>query len=387
MDNGFEQTTIDSVGFRQTLPSRYVPCKTAMRSNYQIDVFPNGKGDAAYVIRYGQPGNHKILVYNGGTPKTGKEIVSHIRHCYQTDFIDDLVSSHVSSDLSLGICDILDGMKVKQLWMHRPWAYCLPMAGYFFRMGKPTKTAIAAYFEEKFSATHLLELIADDKGVAVSEPFQGSQIGPFTVMSPHRDWYINKLVPELADVESSGKFTLAASKRFLGRLKAGQIILPPELESWESETLQEGHAGRPEHESSVVLYGKIGNRGVLLTGDAGLTALTNSARYAESRNLLIPDRLGFVQMPHHGEARHVSPAVLDRLIGPKYRERPHELTAVIATKSDKARNGEQLVANALIRRGATVINVAPTSRRLFVDQASTPDESRIIHFVGNERAS
>jgi beta-lactamase superfamily II metal-dependent hydrolase len=352
-----------------------------MNSEYRIDVFPNGKGDAAICIRYGRPGDYKVLVYDGGTPKVGDEIVEHIRSQYQTEIVDDVICSHPNSDLALGICDILDSLTVKRLWMHRPWVYSAAMAGYFCRR-RQTKTALAAHFESKFSVPYLLEVIAADRRVAVFEPFQGTQIGPFTVMSPHRDWYIHMAVPELADDSQSDVFLDAAAGRFIKRLRRGRRVASVhELESWEVETLQDAKEVRAEHEVSIVLYGKIGGRGILLTGNAGVTALTNCARYAESRSLLIPDGLGFVQVPNHGDPDHVSPSVLDRLIGPKRQESRTDLTAVIAASPVTRFHPDQIVANALIRRGAKVVNVTPTLNQVTFDStADMLDEGLLVPF-------
>ena len=352
-----------------------------MNSEYQIDVFPNGKGDAAICIRYGRLGDYKVLVYDGGTPKIGSEIVDHIRNQYQTEVVDDVICSHANSDLALGLCDILDSLTVKRLWMHRPWVYSAPMAGYFYRR-RQTKTALAAHFEAKFSVPHLLEVIAADRRVTLLEPFQGTQIGPFTVMSPHRDWYIHMAVPELEDASRSDVLVEAAAGRFVKRLRRGRgIASAHELESWDVETLKDSGEVRTEHEASIVLYGKIGGRGILLTGNAGVTALTNCARYAESRSLLIPDGLGFVQIPNHGDPEHVSPSVLDRLIGPKRKESRNDLAAVVATSPTTRFHPDQIVANALIRRGANVVNVTPMySRVTFDSMAETLDDGLLVPF-------
>jgi hypothetical protein len=386
METVLDRPNITPPVFRQTLLSRYAPCKTAMKSDYQIDVFPNGKGDAAFVIRYGKPGDYKILVYDGGTPKTGKEIVAHIRNKYQTDIVDDIICSHPCSDLALGICEILDAMTVNRFWMHRPWIYSAHISSYFNR-GRNITTDMAVHIERAFSVPYMLEVVADEREVALFEPFQGTQIGPFTVMSPHRDWYVHMAVPELEDPAASHDSFTVAAKRVIKSFALAKAALPKCLESWETETLREAGEGTPEYEVSIVLYGVIGGRGILLTGNAGVKALSNTARYAESRSLLIPERLAFVQIPRHGDAEHASPSVLDRLIGPKYREARADLTAVIATKPTRGRYREQLVANALKRRGAIVMGIPPTAGRLAVHSKFAPNDHQIIPFRDGELKS
>jgi hypothetical protein len=48
---------------------------------YEIDFLPVGNGDKsgdAIAVRYGEPGNYKVMVVDGGTKESGQALVAHI---------------------------------------------------------------------------------------------------------------------------------------------------------------------------------------------------------------------------------------------------------------------------------------------------------------------
>src|SRR5690606_23751202 len=95
-----------------------------------------------------------------------------------------------------------------------------------------------------------------------------------------------------------------------------QRIIDAVKESWGTETLKEDYESTgARNESSAVLYADIDGYKVLLTGDAGKQALHNSADYAENILGIKLSECTFVQMPHHGSRRNVSPSVLNRILG------------------------------------------------------------------------
>jgi beta-lactamase superfamily II metal-dependent hydrolase len=89
---------------------------------------------------------------------------------------------------------------------------------------------------------------------------------------------------------------------------------------------------------------------LVLTGDAGIPALTVAADYMEDFGLAGP--LDFIQVPHHGSRRNVGPTILDRLLG-GYPQSPRASSFVSASRDDKKHPSRQ-VTNAFCRRGAPV---------------------------------
>ena len=331
-----------------------------MSETYEIDFLPVGNGERsgdAICIRYGTPGNYKVMVYDGGTKESGEKLVEHIRLHYETTHVDYVVCSHPDGDHASGLSAVLENMTVGELWMHRPWEYSAVICQYF-KDGRITDESLAARLKDKMAAAHALEELAWEKDIPLYEPFKGAKIGAFYVMSPDSEWYVHTLIPDFA---KSPEKKLAAdfSESLLKSLYASAKNAAAGIaENWGFETLREDVSTSAENESSVVLYGVIAEKGILLTGDAGVQALANTASYAESRGVSIPNNLRFAQVPHHGSRNNVSPSVLDRLIGPKTYSPVSEsrLTAFVSAAKDSEIHPRKMVVNGFLRRGASVMS-------------------------------
>ncbi len=134
-------------------------------------------------------------------------------------------------------------------------------------------------------------------------------------------------------------------------------------EHWHIETLSEDGETSCENESSVVLYGNLGGRGVLLTGDAGIQALGKATDYATDLGFdLITSK--FMQVPHHGSRNNVSPSILNRFVGPKVGEGAATTkTAFVSASKDSEVHPRKVVTNAFLRRGANVHQTKGQSKR------------------------
>ena len=118
-----------------------------------------------------------------------------------------------------------------------------------------------------------------------------------------------------------------------------------------------------------MLYGLIGGEGILLTGNAGLGSLTNAAVYAEHLGIRVSEQLKFFQVPASGDANHLSPSILDRLIGAARppSEKPPHLSAFLPPPSGRPELPHRAVVHALAERGA---QIARTEGRIFFGRSS-----------------
>lgn len=331
-----------------------------MNEGYEIDFLPVGNGERsgdAICVRYGTPGNYKVMVYDGGTKESGACLVNHIRAHYGTDHVDYVVCSHPDGDHASGLSVVLENLTVGELWMHRPWEHSEVIRQYF-KDGRITDNSLAERLKTKMSAAHALEELAEAKGIPLYEPFQGEQIGAFHVTSPDSEWYIHTLIPDFEkSPEKKGEAASASASFFKTMLTAAMEMAAGVAESWGFETLKEDVSTSAENESSVVLVGEIGDRKILLTGDAGIQALAATARYTETRGVSLPNTLKFIQVPHHGSRNNVSPSVLDRLIGPKTSSPAGEvrMIAFVSAAQGSETHPRKMVVNGFLRRGAKVI--------------------------------
>jgi len=124
------------------------------------------------------------------------------------------------------------------------------------------------------------------------------------------------------------------------------------LEALHIETLTDDGVTSAENDSSVILHLNVDGQRLLLTGDAGIPALTWAADYMDVRGLNTGP-LKFMQIPHHGSKRNVGPTILNRLLGePGTQTTPYSAIASAAEAAPK--HPAKRVTNAFIRRGATV---------------------------------
>lgn len=321
---------------------------------YEFDFLPVGNGDKsgdAIAVRYGTEGNYKIMVIDGGTKDSGESLVSHIKEYYNTEHVDYVVNTHPDGDHASGLTVVLEKLSVGELWMHRPWEHSSEIRD-MFKDGRITDNSLAERIKDGLNFAYSLEKLANEKEIPIYEPYQGAHIGEFIVLSPSEEQYL-ELVPQFKNTPVPKKDDVRSAI-----YKLGQSIMETVRnfveEKWDLETLQEGGETTAQNNSSVVLYANIDNKGLLLSGDAGVIALTWAADYAESCGIDL-SACKFIQVPHHGSRNNVSPTILDRIVGPIVgEETTPTVSAFVSASQDSKKHPKKVVLNAFKRRGAKV---------------------------------
>ncbi len=309
--------------------------------NYEIDFLPVGDGEKsgdAIAMRWWRGEwsreGQKVMVIDGGTKESGKKLVEHIKEYYETERVDYAINTHPDQDHASGLTEVLENLEVRELWMHRPWEYIEEIVKFVDKNSdfKEDKRATVDSIRDRFSwkyyqYTKELEKIALSKKISIKEPYVGKKIGEFCVLSPDRSWHLFDLIP------SSDK-----TKEF-----------KPTEENQKSDKVTSR-----ENESSVILYGNLGHGGILFTGDAGVEALENAYQYAKKQRIDIAKNLKFIQVPHHGSRRNVSPSVLDHLVGEIGSNKEKSISAFISAGKNDSSHPRQEVVNDFIDRGCKV---------------------------------
>lgn len=329
---------------------------------YEIDMLPVGSGEKsgdAIALRYGNDADgYKVMVVDGGTLDSGEKLVEHIKKYYGTSRVDYMVCTHPDNDHSSGLRVVMEKMEVGELWIHKPWKYSKHVLDYVSD-GRVTHKSLTDNIQKSLSTACELEEMAKERGISVNEPLQGSYIGIFEVLSPSFDFYKTLLIEEYGDeAKAEDRGLLGAVK---SALDAGKEVVEAIArmigETWGVETLREDGKTSPLNETSVVLFASISGRGILLTGDAGIRALTKAMDFADTTMLPL-NELRFIQIPHHGSRRNVSPSLLNRLIGnvlPEGQQRALSLSACVSASSGSKTHPRKVVTNAFLRRGASVV--------------------------------
>jgi len=322
-----------------------------MSDYFEIDFFgvETAKSGDAITLRYCVNGQQKIHIVDGGYIDTGAQIQEHLSKYYDSPiFIDNIVLTHPDQDHANGLRFILENYTVGTLWMHRPWLYASQIINRFETYN--SVNALVSELKKNYAAVAELERIAEDRGISIREPFQGTTIGAFTVLAPTKSRYLDLLVnsnktPQAIQENSldsvMGVFSIAleAARNFFAAMW-GEEVFPASGTS-------------NENEMSVVQYAYLNNKHILLTGDAGRDALNEAADYAPYVGWL-PPGIDFIQVPHHGGRHNVSTEILDRIIGLRLSESPSNYTCSAVCSSAKADKDHprKVVKRAFIHRGA-----------------------------------
>ena len=330
-------------------------------------------GDAI-VVRYGEENAYKLMVIDGGTADTGEKLVAHFKEQYgESVVLEHVLLTHSDADHASGLREVLREIPAKYVWMHVPWLLA-PDAIHLFKKNW-TKDALSAAIKKEYDIiSEILEIaMAAEATQNIYFPFQGSQIGPFTVLTPSRNAYLH-LLPQFDKTPEANQELLDAANMWIGKAaapslfeqlveKAAAKISNWVPESWTHERLKDGGQTSASNESSVVLYADVGNgRRILMTGDAGVNALTWAIKYAKTQQYPL-QQFSFVQIPHHGSRRNVGPTVLNELLGPIQPDgSKSRFTAFVSAPKEDDQHPRKIVMNAFMRRGGRVIATQGTDK-------------------------
>ena len=315
---------------------------------YEVDYIPVGtgeKGGDAIVMRYGDfsdPLKQNVIIIDGGTKDSGKQLVDHIKTHYNTNFVDVVVASHLHNDHISGLTEVIGNLSVGKLVVHCPWDHTTAIK----RMTKTDISISRLQTKLEKSLSGLSELIdlAEANKISIASPFQGEHIiqNQLVVLGPSKEYYQQLLAnfgitPQVKE-----------EHRLDNVVSFGKSVINWIAESLHIETLSDDHPDTDaENNSSFVLLlvvpdeNGINNR-FLFTGDAGKGALSNVSEYCESRNYSL-EGIDFFDVPHHGSKKNLSPTILNKL-KPK--------VAFISCPPDgHPKHPSGKVINALIRRG------------------------------------
>jgi beta-lactamase superfamily II metal-dependent hydrolase len=322
-----------------------------------LDIEAKKSGDAI-PLRYELNGVTWIHLVDGGYQACGEKIVNHLRTYYTNqDYIDKVVVTHPDGDHAGGLRTVLQEVVVKELWMLRPWEYAAELIPRFATYTSVER--LKARLKSIYSNLAALEEIALEKGIPIREPFQGAQIGTFTVLAPSKSRYLDLIVesertPE--SVEEAEETSVAALGRLIGEY-AAKAVYYLKAAAWGEEIFSPEETSA-ENEMSVIQYANLCGQRILLTGDAGRKALAEAADYAPLAGLSLPGIDRF-QVPHHGSRRNVSTELLDRWLGERLPTRPLQgqgkFQAMVSAAKEDTDHPRNAVIRALWHRGAYVV--------------------------------
>lgn len=315
-----------------------------MSNSLEIDFLPVGTGEKsgdAIAFRYGDfsdPQKQYIIVIDGGTIDSGKALVEHIKKYYGS-YVDLAILTHPDGDHASGLREVLNELKVGELWMHKPWDHSDEILNMFVD-GRITQNSLNERLHDAYNFAHEIEEIAKDKNIATKEPFAGLSFngGIIKVLGPTEKFY-ESLIPEFT---KSPESKTQLQKAFSGIKEAVNWV----IESMDIETLTEDGETSAENNSSAIVLLEFNSQKYLFTGDAGIEALNSVIEYSANNSIDISN-IEFMQVPHHGSHRNISPSILDSIKCD---------AAFVSAAKEAPKHPAKKVVNAYIRRGAKVFS-------------------------------
>ena len=333
-----------------------------MANFYEIDFLPvhTSKSGDAIPLRY-QVGEHLIVhLVDGGYTSTAETVSEHIQEYYGTKHIHRVIVTHPDKDHAEGLASIMEEFTVGELWMLRPWEYAAHLLPYFARYNSVEN--LAKRLRDEYPYIYELEKIALRRNTVIRAPFQGENIGQFTVLAPTLARYLDLIIRS----EKTPQQVVDSAGILAGLIRAAAPIIKFVKSGWGSEKFSDEDTS-VENEMSVIQYATLNGHKILLTGDAGREALTEAADYAPSAGLQLPGITKF-QVPHHGGRSNVSTELLDRWLGPRLQQPLQQgqtkFTAMISSAKEDSDHPRKAVLRALHHRGAFIATTEDAAFRV-----------------------
>jgi beta-lactamase superfamily II metal-dependent hydrolase len=139
-------------------------------------------------------------------------------------------------------------------------------------------------------------------------------------------------------------------------LTKGVKVLKRILSMYPFETLDDVDDTSARNNMSVITLLNVDGHRMLLTGDAGISALDQAIDAYEwvIGGTIANVPLDLFQAPHHGSRHNLGPEILDRILGPIGRPHNAQASAYISSSENSEKHPSPRVTNALGRRGASV---------------------------------
>ncbi len=314
---------------------------------YEIDYLPVGEGEKAgdcIALRFwnNQFGitTQRVFIIDGGFKETGEAVVEHVKKYYGTNRVDLVISTHPDSDHSSGLSVVLEKMEVSTLLMHRPWEYAKEIKDKF-KHPRITTGGIESRLEESLFHVSALEDIAIKKNIPIHEPFSGVSgfDGKLKVLGPDLEYY-KDLIPHFRGTPEPAKPIGLIGMLQNFRNEASEFI----KDHLSLDLLNDDDTTSPENNSSTIILLEIDGHKILLTSDAGITAMSRAINYAQSNRIILTD-LKIFDVPHHGSKRNLGKTMMKSIKAEQ---------AYISTPKDSEKHPAKKVTNHLNKIGMKV---------------------------------
>jgi beta-lactamase superfamily II metal-dependent hydrolase len=307
-----------------------------MYNGVEIDMLSLGDADCILVSLWNGSSAYRVLVDGGNKGDAAK--VRAFLTGLEISRIDEVLSTHLHDDHSGALIELLadTSLTFGKLWCHVPQWHVESLEKVSRALRDAGSSAEANSIRKSLETAASIYRIAGSRKIPHQEPFVGCKVGSLQILSPTEEFY-NSLVAEFTEVDKIKAEDEIQQRYDLRTLIEENLAKSGLLEG--SGLLPDPHT-TPENESSVVTGFTWGESVMLLTSDAGTSALTNvAANYAVAS-------LHWMQIPHHGSRRNLTETLIETF-APK--------TAFVSASGD-VKHPRRAVVNAFKKLGASVFS-------------------------------
>lgn len=287
---------------------------------YEVRFFNVGsgsKGGDAILIRLLDDENKwHVVIVDGGYQENGVKIIRYLVDECNLNHIDIIFNTHPDIDHISGLIEIFNSNEVTvgKLIMNRPWCDANLKVSYF-KDGRITENSLECKIKDSFKKAYELEQAAIKKiGISnIVSPVIGNQyLNCITVLGPSIEHYRKYLLAS-DKTPPANEGLPAKSKNFIKKTIAFVKYTLGSFVKWNDD-----EETSPINETSIVLWLKMTEWEILLTGDVGKVGFNNALNYFEQISKQKSDNFDIVQLPHHGSRKNVSPSLFKRLGNAEY---------------------------------------------------------------------
>jgi len=317
----------------------------------EVDMISVGNADCIVVRRWVAASNSWSCVLIDGGNKSDVDKLRRFLKARGINRLNAVVCTHLHDDHSGGLLELLKdkSIEIDSAYMHFPQRH-VDLAEVEKTLKRVTGSTEADSIRKSLSTANNLLAAFAARGIAVTEPFAGSNVGFLTVVGPSLRYY-EELLAEFTDTESIRRVDAQDSLH-----KIWSALHDHAVEALDTE-LPEDPQTTPENNSSVILAVVQGVDKYLFTSDAGVPAL----QYASEQYEL--GGCHWMQIPHHGSRRNINPALIKHF-SPK--------RAWVSAEGSK-KHPRRAVVNAFKEVGAVVCSTHyPTSTNMWTRSGTVP---------------
>ncbi len=326
-----------------------------MFDGLEVDMLSLGNADCLIVSRWNGFNVTRVLIDGGNGDDARKVRAFLLRR--GISHLDAVVGTHMHNDHVAGLINLVqdESISIGRAFVHIPQNH-VQMARVERALRVTAGTTEAECVEKTLQASQDLVAALSARSIPITEPFQGTIVGPLTVVGPSESYY-EELVHQFEDADAirsiaQGNLNYTIESAIDDALiKTGVLAEVGLLESPETT---------PENNSSVILATVFNQGKYLFTSDAGVPALKLA--------LAAYDLSGcyWMQVPHHGSRRNITAELIEHF-SPR-------LAYVSASGSVK--HPRRAIVNAFKKAGATVYSTHyPTPTSLWNHNGTVPSRS------------